>query len=134
MIPGVEVNTWAILVCAIVYMVIGSLWYSPLMFGKRWMHLSKITKQEGKGMSQIYGIAFVSALVMSFIIAHVVAYANGETFVEGMQIGFWLWLGLVAPVILGGTLWEGKPWELFLINAANYLVALVIVGGILAAW
>ena len=139
MIPSVEVNPIAILVCAIVYMIVGSLWYSPLLFGKRWMHLSGITKQsmdksKTRGMSQTYGIAFVSSLVMSFIIAHVVAYANAETFIQGMQIGFWLWLGLAAPIIMSGSLWEGKPWELFLINSSQYLVSLVIVSGILAAW
>lgn len=136
MIPGVGVNAWAILVSAIIYMIVGSLWYSPFMFGKRWMHLAGVekSKDKSKSMAQTYAIAFVFALLMSFVVAHVAAYANADGFAEGMQTGFWLWLGLVVPVTLGGSLWEGRPWELFLINASCYLVSLLIVGGLVAAW
>ena len=40
------VNYLAVLVAAIVSMVIGGLWYSPLLFGNVWMKLSGITQKD----------------------------------------------------------------------------------------
>jgi hypothetical protein len=41
-----EINYLAVLVAALVSMVIGGLWYSPLLFGNIWMKLSGITQKD----------------------------------------------------------------------------------------
>lgn len=51
-----------------------------------------------------------------------------------MQAGFWAWLGFVATIMLGMTLWEGKPFRLYLLNAGYQLLNLLVMGAILAAW
>ena len=38
-----KINYLAVVVAAIAWFVVGSLWYSPLLFGKMWMELSGIT-------------------------------------------------------------------------------------------
>lgn len=45
--------------------------------------------------------------------------------------GFWNWLGFIAPVTLGVVLWEGKPWKLWVLHNAYYLLALLVMGVIL---
>lgn len=134
MIPVVEANFWAVFTTAIISVVLGALWYSPLMFGPAGAHLKGADKHSREKSGKTYVLVFIAAVIMNYVVAHVVAYATALTFVEGVQTGFWLWLGLVAPVLLAGTLWEGKPWELFLIKGAHYLVSLALVGGILAIW
>ena len=49
-------------------------------------------------------------------------------------VGFWNWLGFVAPVTLGSVLWEGKSPKLWVLNNGYYLVSLIVMGVILALW
>ncbi len=138
MAPQVDINYLAVLVAAIASMVVGFLWYGPL-FGKQWVQLmnfdkKKIDATKKKGMGKTFAIAFISTLIMSYILAHFVDYTQAKTVAEGAVAGFWIWLGFIATVQLGIVLWEGKPLKLYLINATHYLVTLVIMSAILAVW
>ena len=119
-------------------MIIGGLWYSPMLFGNSWMKLSGMNKQKlqkaKKGMGKTYFIAFISSLVMSYVLAIFVNYAQAVTIVDGAMVGFWVWLGFIATVTLGSILWEGKSTELYAINNSQYLVNLLVMGAILAVW
>ena len=135
----VSINYLAVLVSAIVSMVIGALWYSPILFGKLWMRLSgmsenKLKEVKAKGMTKSYVIAFIVTLVMSYVLAHFVDYTEATTFALGMQTGFWIWLGFFATTMLGMVLWEGKSVKFYLLNIIHYLVVLLVIGGMLAMW
>ena len=139
--PIVEasINNIAVVAAAVVSMVIGAAWYSPLLFGKLWMKLSWMTEKQlaeakKKGMAKSYAIAFLAVLVMSYVLAHFVDYLGATTVMAGVEAGFWLWLGFVATVLINGVLWEGKPFKLYLLNIAHYLIALLVMGAILAVW
>lgn len=136
--PPVEINYLAVLVAATLNMALGAFWYSPMAFGKQWMELSGISQKDidsgKKQMNSKYGIAFLGALVMAYVLAHIIDYAQAETVSQGIQTGFWVWLGFVATVTLGSILWEGKPTKLYVLNNAYQLVTLVISGTILAVW
>lgn len=140
--PDVPINYWAILVAAIANMVVGSLWYGPL-FGKMWIAMmgftpEKMAEAKAKGMTKSYVLALVGSLVMAYVLAHSLVFASAYTKTTGvsagLMAGFWNWLGFVAPVTLGSVLWEGRPWKLWILNAAHYLVALLVMGLILALW
>ena len=139
MIPQVDVNYLAVFAAAVVGMALGALWYSPVLFGKTWMSLTglseeTLTKAKEKGMAKSYLIGFIGTLIMSYVLAHITSYASATTFLEGSLAGFWIWLGFIAPVALGTVLWEGKPVKLYILNTSYYLVALVLMGAILAVW
>jgi hypothetical protein len=130
----VNVNWLAVLVCGVVHMIIGMIWYNPKVLGSKWMKLSGHKKMGGKNMGMTYLVAFIGALLTSFVLAHFIAYIGANTFVLGMQAGFWAWLGFMATAMLGMVLWEGKPVKLYIIIAGYHLVTMLITGGILAAW
>ncbi|MBI2102462.1 DUF1761 domain-containing protein [Candidatus Woesearchaeota archaeon] len=128
-------NYWAILVAALIQYALGALWYSPLMFGNQWLKLMKIDpKQMGsrkKEAQRGYALMLVTALVMSFVLAR---FVMPGTWMSGAVTGLWIWLGFIATVTLGGFLWEGKAFTLYLLNAGYWLVTLVATGALLAAW
>lgn len=134
----VEINYWAVLAAALGNFALGSLWYSPLFFGKKWMHYMGWSEQDmeskKKGVGKSYALMFIGTLVTTYILAHFVKYTNSVTWLMGMQTGFWIWLGFIAPMAMGSVLWEGKKWGLYFINAGFYLVAMVMMGAILAVW
>ncbi len=138
----VPINYLAVTAAAIANMVIGFVWYGPL-FGKTWMKLSGITAEKAdsakaSGMGKTYLLAFAGSLVMSNVLAHALVFASAyfETsgIPAGLMSGFWNWLGFIAPVTLGAVLWERKSWTLWVLMNGYYLVTLLVMGTILAAW
>lgn len=133
----VTLNYAAILVAALVNMVIGSVWYSPLLFGNIWMKGMRIDKNKiktDKTMGARYAVAFLMGLLMIYILAHYVDIMDADTASKGAEAAFWPWLGFMVPVLTGDILWNGKPFSVFAINASHYLVALMAAGIILAVW
>jgi hypothetical protein len=140
----VEINWLAVIVAGIVNMVIGYLWYGPI-FGKMWMSLSgivmtpeKMAEMKQKGMGKSYALMFVGALIMALVLFKSIASVSG--FLQesgasvGVMVGFFSWLGFIAPVLLGSVLWEGKSWKLWIFNNAYYLAVLLVNGAILASF
>jgi hypothetical protein len=131
----VAINYWAVLVAAIANMVIGSIWYAPFLFGRMWMQLvGKREEDMKKGQSSMYVGAGISALVMSYVFAHLVQYIGATTWMEGLQAGFWLWLGLVATTHLMDVIFSGKSLKLYGIQVGYHLVAILVMSVILTVW
>ena len=137
----VQVNYFAVLVAAISSMVVGFVWYGVL-FKKKWMELMGYTSDSMSGMkmtaNKAYAIQFVASLIMAYVLSRSItfasAYLNMAGDSAGLMVGFWSWLGFIVPVSLGIVLWENKSWSLWLINASNYLVSLLVMGCILGWW
>lgn len=135
MVGTITINYWAVLVAAVVNMVIGYLWYGPV-FGKIWVKLmgftpEKMEEMKKKPMGKSYAIMFVSSLVMAYVLAHFVVVWSVSDIYGGLQVAFWVWLGFIATVMTGSVLWEGKSWQLYILNVAYYLVSLSVMAKIL---
>lgn len=121
----VQINYLAILLCTVLSMVLGSIWYGPL-FGKPWMKMMGMSKEGMKGfkqsdMAKLYGIQTIGSIVMALVLSQF----------SGFSI-FLIWAGFVAPVTLGTVLWEGKPWKLWILNNSYYLILLYMMRIILS--
>lgn len=136
--PPVEINYLAVVAAAVLSMVIGFLWYGPNLFGKQWMKLMGYTKESmekaKEGMGKTYAISFFGALVMAYVLSHIIDYAQATSMVSGMQAGFWSWLGFVAPVQMTEALFGNKKWNLYYINTGYQLASLLVMGAVLAVW
>ena len=134
----ISINYLAVLVAALVNMGIGALWYSPLLFGKMWMRMTGISAENmgkmGRSVWQAYASSFVGALVMAYVLAHIIDFAEATTAIAGIAGGFWCWLGFVATTSLATVFFERRSWDLYLLNNAYNLVALMAMGALLATW
>ena len=136
----VPINYLAVVLAAVASVILGSLWYGPI-FGKYWISLAGFTPQqieEGKkkGMGKSYALTILGSLVMSYVLAHSLVFAAAYLKVSGapagVMAGFWSWLGFVVPSTMSDFIWGGRPMKLWLLNIGYYLVALVVMGVILA--
>lgn len=154
-----DINYWAVFVCAVLSMVIGFLWYGPL-FGKKWMEINELSpddlaKREAmqKSAGPLYGVQFVLSLlqlvVLSLFLTAYYRYANliGSCVEIGKctdQMGtyvfssFLIWLGFVMPTVAGLSMWNAKPakvrWMLFGLSAGYQLVSFIVFGFVLSIW
>lgn len=127
-------NIWAVVVAAISTFGIGGLWYSPAVFGKRWMHENGFTEERLKegNMTRIFGLAFLLGLIAAINLAMFLGPENRPEM--GALWGFAAGIGWVATFVGIHYLFERKSLTLFLINAGYSVVALTAMGAILAAW
>lgn len=133
----VAINYWAVLVAAIVNMAVGSIWYGPV-FGKMWMSLTGLTKDSMKSMplsvAQAMGLGLVTALLMSYVLAYFAFVYGAVGASEALTLALLVWLGFFVTNTAGGFIWEGRPFKLFLLNAAQQLVSLGLMALVLVLW
>jgi hypothetical protein len=110
--------------------IFGFLWYGPI-FGKTWAGLMGFKMDEScKGKPPVSALlltllgTFFTTMVMAYIINILKPFCN-----FGMAL--WIWLGFYVPVMFGTVVWERKPWKLFVLNAAFYLLNLELIAAVL---
>lgn len=136
---NIEVNFLAVLLASFASMVLGFLWYGPIV-GKQWMKLkgytAKSLKKDQSQMGKYYSISFVVALMTAFVLSHVMqlsqAAYNYPIMTTGMTTALWMWLGFVMPVQVTATIFGDKKWSLFAIDTGYQLFSLMVMGGVLA--
>jgi hypothetical protein len=126
-------NWVAIIVAMVVNMVLGSLWFSPVLFQKRWMALRVGGPMSGTASPLLYVITAVGALVSAITLDWIIGLAGANTLVGGAIIGLYCGLGLVAPAILADHLFNERPSMLYVIVAGYPIVGLLIMGAIIGA-
>jgi hypothetical protein len=129
----------AVIVATLAHYLLGGLWYSPLLFGNKFLQIigwspEKLAEMEKQTPVKELAIAFVTSLVLVYILAHFVQYTKAKTAWGGIQTAFWLWLGFIVTTQLATVLFEQRPLGLYLINIGYQLVGCAIAGVILALW
>ena len=131
----VPMHVGPFVVAVLVKIVVGALWYSPLLFLKEWQRLSGVSDEAIKGgMAKGMATWIVGALLMSFVLAHAVFYAGAHSVGTGAAVGFFNWLGFILVAQLDDWAAARRPFKLLAINAGSNLVALLIMGAILGGW
>jgi uncharacterized protein DUF1761 len=136
-----RVNLLAVLVSAISTMVVGFIWYSPVLFAKSWMREMGYdpndkakTQEMQKSAGPAYAGSFIASLVAAFILGKVIELRQLDGALYGMKIGLGVWLGFIATVQLTGALFMKNSMKLFAINTGYQLVCYLAMGAILAVW
>jgi len=133
---NVVVSYLGILVATVVSFIFGWLWYGPV-FGKTWMKLNNIGKKEiaeakKKSMAGMMILKFIGTLITAYVLAILLGALAVSSVGGAIQLGFWLWLGLIlATTILGSVLWYNKPWGLFILNGAYWLINVELISVVL---
>jgi len=132
----IAVNYLAIIVAAIAAMALGFIWYHPKVFGGAWMRMAGVnpegTPKQKMMVHMVLGL--LVAGVSAYVLAHFVVVWAALTWVDALQLGFWVWLGFQVPILAGAVLWDKKPWALFYINAGYQLITMVVMALILVLW
>lgn len=65
------INHWAVLTCAVANLVLGAIWYSPLLFYKAWMKENNFTDEDIKKVNpaKTYSITLLLSVIISYNLA-----------------------------------------------------------------
>ena len=130
-----RINYLAILCVVILHQILGFLWYSPMLFGNRWlMNVGKSMEELKASGATPYIVAIVTVIVMCLVLTKLIHMTQTKTFVDGLKLGFLIWLGIAFPLLSIHYVFAGRTVEFLLIDAGHALAGILIAGGILAQW
>lgn len=137
MVP--EINYIAVILATLSSMVVGTIWYTPRVFGNYWMKAANVTPS-GNSADAIRPI--VVTVIVSFITAWVLAGAafisfdfyGGSFFVNSLLTAIVLWGGFTAARFITHDQFDGRPNGLTVLNVSHEFVTIVVMAIIIGVW
>lgn len=131
-----EVNWLAVIVGTVFAMVLGFLWYGPIL-GKPWLAaLERMgRRREDMRMTPVQFFlplagAFLSALVLDLII---IAF-DGSQWWMGLVVGLVVWIGVGVSAVVTAGVFESRPTALMVISFLYYLIIYGVMGIVFTVW
>jgi hypothetical protein len=131
----IYINHLAVVVCAIFNLVLGALWYSPIMFYNAWKKENNLTDDDLKKVNPVktYGLTILFSLIMSYNLAFFLGDSKTDA-AWGVTAGFLTGFGWAALIFSVIALFEMRSWKYIFINGGYIVVYFTIIGFILGAW
>ena len=134
-----DINYIAVILATLSSMLVGTVWYTPKVFGNYWMKAANVTPS---GNSKDAVRPIVVTVIVSFITAWVLAGAafisfdfyGGSFFVNALVTGIVLWGGFTAARFITHDQFDGRPTGLTVLNVAHEFVTIVIMAIIIGVW
>lgn len=137
----VIINYWAVLVCSVLAMVLGAIWYGPI-FGKKWTKIAggnpddlEARKKMQREAGKLYALQFLLGLFQIWVLAY---YISGWQGVSGVENALWIWAAFIMPTVAASSMWNNDSakvaWARFFIQAGYQFVLFIILGLILGFW
>jgi hypothetical protein len=134
----VQVNYLHVLVAAVVVLVLGWLWYSPLLFFKPWMRARGLDPVAAMTGAKMPGgkllVEFVRCFLLAYVVTRFVALLGITSLLGAVHFGLFLWIGFPVIILTGSVLWENTPSKVAAIHAGDWLVKLVVIPIIVTLW
>jgi hypothetical protein len=131
MVDFSEINYFAVLLATLATVMIGFLWYSPVLFGNAWMKEIGFKKEDLSGGGPMtYVLTALTALVGCFLLALLLTLFEERTILSGITAAIIIALSISAKIGMN-FLFESKTSRLYIITIGYHVVAYLVSGIIL---
>ncbi|MBX2906707.1 MAG: DUF1761 domain-containing protein [Taibaiella sp.] len=130
-----HINHMAVICCAFANLLVGGIWYSPILFYKAWARENKLSEEDLKKTNPVK--TFSLTLFISLIISYNLAFFLGDAKTDaawGATAGFLAGFGFSALIFTIVALFEQRSWKYIVINGGYITGYFTLIGFILGAW
>ena len=120
-----DINIVAVIVAGILSMILGMIWYGPLL-GKQWMKEIGFTKkdiEDGPGIGYLY--TFIGALVSAAVTSLLIHRLNITELADGIFLGLLLGVGYVGTTFMSNYIFGQKSMKLYFIDTGYQILNIV---------
>jgi hypothetical protein len=132
------INLWAVLVSTVAFWALGALWYSPVLFSKRWQKEVGFKEEDisKTNMFKVFGLSFLLMLLMVWALNFVINSHRAEDVSLSAGLCYGLFTGFFFSMLTMGInyLYQRRSLVLWLIDGFYIMLGLGIAGMILGAW
>jgi hypothetical protein len=125
----------AVPAAARVNMVLGAMWYSPLLFAKRWMalaHPGKTDADLAKGARPAYVVAAVSSVISAGVLLVLLKLTGTTNVGDAVGVAALAWVGFTGSVMLTNSAFGQRSWMLTAIDSGYWLVGFILMAIVIA--
>lgn len=127
----------AIIIASLVYFAIGGFWYSPILWGPRWMREQNLSEEDivgGPAQWVSYGIAYVAILFVATALARIFYYMDIITIKGALTASGMAWLSFAFTTAVINYRFAKKSFLLLCIDAGFHLLGFLVSGIIIVLW
>jgi hypothetical protein len=130
-----HLNHLAVFVCALLSLVIGGLWYSPLLCFKSWQKENGLSDEQVARANPLktYSLTFVLAWIISYNLAFFLSDSK-TNWKWGLIAGLLAGVGWAAAMFIIIGLFEQRSLKYLLINCGYITVCFAAIGFVLGVW
>lgn len=133
-----DINYLAVVAGVVVNMIVGGLWYSPLLFAKPWMAETGITmeaiSEDKAGMIRGYAVSVIASVAIVFAMSVLVEATDASGATDGLLIGLLAGIGFVATTQAANYAFESRSVRVYAINVGYPVSSFLAIGLLLALW
>jgi hypothetical protein len=134
-----------VLTVTIVQIILGSVWYSPVLFGKVWMKINGVANKSAKEIKEMqkqmlpaYGLQFLATFITNFALVFMLSSFGVDNLIGLFLISGILWAGFIMPTqaseVLWGNLSNKMKLQKFLISTSYQFICIAIATYIYSIW
>ena len=132
-----KINHLAVWVLVIVHQLVGWGWYT--IFGEKWLNLHARTMTDIERTHSVgaYVLAFVTAIIVNYALAWLIARVNAANAIAGLKVALLCWFAFLFvehATIAVFSSFETNQWPLIFIDMGRPFVSFAISGLVLGAW
>lgn len=134
--PDVTINYLAIIVCGILALGIGAIWYGPL-FGKPWMKAHGFNESDlvkDFNPVKIFSLAMAAHMIIAYILAYLMGYLNAYSLSGVFYTSFFSWLGFLFLPMFINFLFSRKSIKLLMIESLYFLLFFIVAAFLISIW
>ncbi len=113
---------------AIGAMALGSLWYSPFLFGSRWQELAGVSADEKTSPLAAMAVAAIMFVLYGVGLGWIIP--NDATIGIGLMWGFLAFWGFALPTTVVIGVFERRSWALLAIHLGYLLLSSLLIAAI----
>jgi hypothetical protein len=131
-----ELNWLAVFVAAFVAFLSGAVWYSKPLLGSQWQKAVGLSDKKIKeaNMTNVMITSLLTVVVSAVALGLLIEVLVLTTFYQGALFGAMVAVGVLGANKLMQTKFEQRPLVYWAITLGADVVALSLMGGVLAVW
>lgn len=129
-------NIWAVLCAIASNMIIGALWYSPLLFGNVWLRLvgKKGEEIDSSDANASMALSIIPATFSALFLFLILSFAGAASVLDAVIVGSIASLGFAGMSALNLVFFEERSMKLTTLNVGYTFVSYLVAAIILTLW
>lgn len=130
-----HLNHLAVFVCALMSLVIGALWYSPVLFFRAWQKETGLSDEQVARANPLK--TYSLTLLLAWTISYNLAFFLGDSKTNwkwGLTAGLLAGVGWAVTMFVIISLFEQRSFKYMLINSGYIAVYFALIGFVLGIW